>query len=174
MEYENHKALGYQVSLQRADTEAAIIWGTFNALVATNTIVITAMTLLQSNNQFVPILGFLGISVCIIWFLMLSRQFAYYNYWYAWARVLESELGDPGVKIIELGKDFSDGKKIQIRSEKPFKIGRTGSVRIKYLTKILIICFGCGYAALAIISIRNICTASANSSLYCLINFVAR
>jgi hypothetical protein len=152
--------IGYQAALQRADTEAAIIWGTFNSMVAVNAITIAVyvgwLTAAGARLPFLPIgLPVFGVVVCLIWLLMLNRQFAYYRYWFACARSLESAL--EGVQVIQNGKVYADGQEVEILgkvTKEKMQMSRAArSVRVEKLAKFLIVMFMAAYALLLVLFI---------------------
>lgn len=160
MDQDQRLNVGYNAALQRADTESSIIWGTFNALVTANSIVIGLYVAMSSSHSVSAFQAFavslFGLAVCLAWFLMLNRQFAYYAYWFAWARTLERALLAPEVQIIALGQLYARGEAVRLSDqEAPMQMGLLArGFRIETLAKCVIGLFAVAYILLLCFSVK--------------------
>jgi hypothetical protein len=153
-----HLHIGYNVALQRADSEAGIIWGTFNALVTANAIVIGLYLATIPSDGHVRLFNFavtiFGLTLCLAWFLMLNRQFAYYAYWFSWARALEKAGMGPEVAIITRGELYARGEDVEILGDEPRMrmnlLARNS--RVQTLAKCIIGLFATAYFLLSFLS----------------------
>jgi hypothetical protein len=108
--------LGYQMAIQLIVHEGQIIWRSFSAMATANGLVVGgfALKVFPRPPKAIPLLGFV---ICLLWFLVTVRQFAYYAYWFTWARALESEYLSPIVRTVSDGKNFAAGNVVEVGGE---------------------------------------------------------
>jgi len=138
---------GYRAALQLIAHEGKIVWDSFRTLLTLNTgIIAISSAALNAKSEsawshpaFIIVLSFAGILGCVAWLCITLRSFAYYGYWFTWARIYERQaLGED--QMIQLGKRFSDGLDLPARPDiKPM----TGLARIKirYIVSSVILVF---------------------------------
>jgi len=97
--------------------EGSLIWSRFTAMVYANTITMAAISVILASSQavnlkFITILiAFLGILLCVCWYILNRRGFAYYKYWIFSARELEEQHLSP-VHTLSNGAAFSSGMNV--------------------------------------------------------------
>jgi len=157
---EAKQKVGYEAALQRIDAESNIIWGTFNAMVTAHSFIVAAafvaLTVGKPLYAACVALALLGELICMAWFGMISRQYAYYNYWFAWARALEKDALAPEVEMVAKGEGYGRGDTVSFYSEEPVQMPWYALARIGWLAKFVIILFGLAYLALLAYSLAKI------------------
>ena len=110
--------IGYSGAISMTSVESTIIWSAFRTLIGANALLVTfvgAAMKLYPDKLWLPIvMSLVGIVVCILWFLTLTRQFSYCNYWIAWAKYLEKKTLAPDVEMFEKGKSYGEGAEVEI------------------------------------------------------------
>jgi hypothetical protein len=105
--------LGYQATLSFVVYEGQLIWRSFLAMLVANAFVAAVAGLapqfLKNGNPGAGVLSVVGLIICVAWFLVVRRQFAYYRYWFSWLRHFEAISLQPEVRITTLGRTYGDG-----------------------------------------------------------------
>ena len=110
--------VGYQAAAELWGLLAQETWDRFNVMVFSNSIVIGILGLAIANRlplkDFVLLLSVAGLFLCAFWTLIMRRGFEYAKYlvWSA-SELEEHYLGD-AVRTLSRGRDFADGKWIQL------------------------------------------------------------
>ncbi len=125
--------VGYQVAVELWKREAEQNWARFNVLLVANGIIATAVVVILANPSlstpallFARVLSGMGILICAITFLTLSRGFDYQNYYAASAREIEEKYLSQYVRTISRGKRFANGEMItlDLATDARFKMSR--------------------------------------------------
>lgn len=112
--------IGFDAAIKLITYEGALMWSTFRTMIAMQTFLVGVGGIFL---KFVPgrssvavsiIVGFLGLILCLIWFVVTVRQATYYSYWFAHARALEKKYLGPEIAIITEGRRFADGETPEI------------------------------------------------------------
>lgn len=121
--------VGYQTAIDLWGILVQTSWSRFNAMLVANSIIVSIIVLALPNKEtlymFIIIFPFIGITLCIIWFLLMRRDSKYQNYYVRSARELEREYLDP-VQTVLRGGEFKENVEIFINdgfNPKKFKIG---------------------------------------------------
>jgi hypothetical protein len=103
---------GYQIAVDLWISEGQQIWSRFNAMLVANSILVVGLHDDWINNHlplvFKICLCFVGLFLCLVWFLLMNRDFEYQKYLVWSAREIEEQFLKP-VKTISRGGDFVDG-----------------------------------------------------------------
>ena len=102
---------GYMAAITLWTYEGNQIWSKFTAMVYANTIIFTILGLVITSDKNFPVLQwglpFIGMILCIAWFLLTKRGFEYYRHWILSARELEVGHLYPPVHTVSAGGDLS-------------------------------------------------------------------
>lgn len=105
------------------------------------------------------IMPFVGIILCIFWFLLTERSFNYYDYWLLSAREIEEQhLSDP-VKTISRGGMFAESTEVKIKiggKEIRLQMSCCGRVRVRRVAYLIISLFCVMYIAILVMLIMNV------------------
>ena len=89
----------YQISIQSAHYEGNLIWNVFASMCVTNSIMLAFIGQLwprefNSASQIIIVtaVALVGLTVCRNWYRSVVRQFKFYEYWWNWAKEVESAL----------------------------------------------------------------------------------
>src|SRR3989339_74221 len=110
---------GYNTAINLWIYEGTLIWNKFTAMVYANTILLITIGVIITGNRWrelcliLFVLCFLGIILCICWYIMNKRSFKFYKYWIMSARELEEQYLEP-IKIISRVGDYADNKEVKI------------------------------------------------------------
>jgi len=110
MDAESAAKAGYDAAIRLTDKLSRTIWSIYAALIATNAFLVTVAGLLASRGS--PWswgslgIALLGLWVCFVWYRTTARTFAYYGFYFAWARRLEKVAFGDFVHIIRDGENF--------------------------------------------------------------------
>jgi len=148
---EEKAKLGYQMAIEMITYEGQLIWRSFASMVTANSLIIALAGFGlkvfpgMAGQKLVPCFG---IAICVCWFLVISRQYGTYGYWFAWARALESEYLSPVVRTISVGAEFARGSAVTVGTRKLRQnlLGRL--FKVQWLTYVVILTFLLLYALL--------------------------
>lgn len=142
--------VGYQVASAAWTYEGSTIWAKFNAFLVANTLTLAASGFSEYG---LPrwALGILGLVLCGVWYLIITRSFQNYTYWIMCMREFEGRMGD-AVKTLERGARYADGEEVGFdlpKGELRIRMTQSGaSVRVQTACRILIAAFALLYVAL--------------------------
>ena len=110
MESENAAKAGYDIAIRLTDKTARTVWSIYAALIATNAFLVSVAGILAAKGSpwswgSVGI-AILGLWVCFVWYRTTARTFAYYGFYFAWARELEGLAFGDVVKVVRDGAEF--------------------------------------------------------------------
>jgi len=109
---------GYDAAVKFVDKEARTIWSVFTALLAVNAFLLSfaafLVTYLKPSIALARGVGGLGLFVCVVWALMMMRNFDFYRYYFSWARKFEKDAFGDVVQMVRKGKDFARGDTVDI------------------------------------------------------------
>lgn len=116
--------VGYSVAIQLLRYEGRLLASRFSAMLTANSILIAAASLLDSmrstsssiSAEFKQILLFLGLLLCLVWFLFARRGFSRNTYWILSARELEEKFLKP-VETLSRGGKHAAGNNVTIQIE---------------------------------------------------------
>jgi hypothetical protein len=100
----------YQVAASLYMQENAITWSRFNIMVAASSIIITA-TGVAANNEanlywLARVLPIAGLVLCLIWWMMMMRGFAYHNIWRDSASKIEEGFSDASIDTLRRANEL--------------------------------------------------------------------
>lgn len=124
--------IGYQKAVDLWMHEARLFWSQFNVMLVINTLIVTI-----ANNKswatisppYVP--PIIGVALCIVWAIMMSRTSSYNRYWIYSAKELERKLSSATVKTVSRGEEFSAGKTVDfdtLGNSQQFRMNRLGRI----------------------------------------------
>ena len=141
--------VAYDAAIEMIVLQNSVIWSSFMAILYANIAILAFIGALLSIFDKAPaarwicaILCVLGMILCGIWFAINSRNYAYHDYWFGWARLAEKSALGTDQAMIQIGRSLgSDNKKIkfpdssQIHVMPLIKWPRISAVaKIKYLS----------------------------------------
>jgi len=107
---------GYQAAIDLWTFSSAQAWERFNIMLAANSILIAAMGLSSPSGGEILLFRFflpsLGVVLCAIWFLLVSRSFDFAEYYTFSARELEERHLSPIVETVSRGAVMSHGRRV--------------------------------------------------------------
>jgi hypothetical protein len=110
MNPEDAAKAGYDVAIRLTDKTARTVWSIYTALIATNAFLISVAGFLAIRGvPWLPAsmaVAALGLWVCFVWYRTTARTFAYYAFYFSWARHLEEMAFGETVRIARDGADF--------------------------------------------------------------------
>ena len=153
---------GYHAAVRLAVDEGQLIWRAFSAMLTANTVLVAIS---GAFGHFLPDLSWavtafavLGILVCLAWLLVLRRQFSYYRYWWTWARHFEAKNLAPDVRMLSVGKTYSEGGTVELDETLP-KLQRfpwtARAFRVESLMRLVIVEFLLVYGFLLYASLNH-------------------
>ena len=161
MKKEDQFKLAYQGALQMITASGAIIWQSFNSILAANAFLITAggvMLRVLPNNKWAPsVLAISGLLICLAWYFSLKRNFSYYRYYFAWGRSIEKTALGPKLKMLFAGKTYAEGGKVMIPGVGPWQMEWSAKIfKVERLATAIIVVFGFFYALLLWLSVSGV------------------
>lgn len=123
------------------------IWATVNTCVAFNSALLALLAAAHQfsiiNKNLIILVSILGCISAISWSLIINRHFAYYAYFFAWAREYEQSIHDDKNQMIQLGEKFSRGNEITLPvSNALIRMGWSARLfRVEWLVHIIAISF---------------------------------
>lgn len=116
---EENARVGYQVAVDLLIAEGEGIWSRFNVMMVANSIIIAIIGLAPTNQPtpaiFDNYLPFVGLVLCIWWFVLINRGYSYRDYFIQTARELEEQYLANSVRTLSRGETFSNGNKVMFR-----------------------------------------------------------
>jgi hypothetical protein len=110
MTEEEAARFGYDTAIRLADKLARTVWSIYAALIPTNAFLVTIIGLLITRRTnwlwAAALVALAGLWVCFVWHRTTARTFAYYGFYFAWARDLEGRAFGDTVKIVRDGESF--------------------------------------------------------------------
>ena len=93
---ETNGRIKYQVATNIFISECGIIWSRYNAMLVFNTLLVSSIGFIYSNNLKLPIiltflLPIIGLISCYAWYATAYRGFGWIKYWISAANKLEDE-----------------------------------------------------------------------------------
>ena len=135
--------IGYSSAIAFANYEGQLIWRVFSNMLAVNTFLtgfnIAIINQYHELKWFIVVTSLLGLVLCLIWYILMSRMFSYYAYWFAWAREYEKKLYPPDFQFINNGRDFGDGNSVKVGNKEMRMPGICRIVKNKKLIHFIII-----------------------------------
>ena len=109
---------GYRAAIQMLVSESRQIGAVSSAMVVSNALIVALVGAIgklypQLTTMFV-LLPWLGIGVCLAWFLVTLRRFAFRRYWSAQARHQKAAIVSPGSGGITDDERFANGESVQV------------------------------------------------------------
>ncbi len=108
--------VGYQMAINLWTYSVEQSWERFNIMLVANSVLIAAIGLTTTSQRPVPLLShfspWLGLVLCILWFLLVRRTLESAEYYILSARELEERYLSPSVVTISRGAIFADGKPV--------------------------------------------------------------
>ena len=105
--------VAFKTALLLANNEGRLVWIAFTSLLMTNTAIIAlggaVLKWFSDIRLVVGFIGFAGVLLCIIWFSIIRRHFAYYHYLFTWMRYLESQFLPANMCVVNVGKTYCEG-----------------------------------------------------------------
>jgi hypothetical protein len=155
--------VGYQAAINLWGILVQTSWSRFNAMLVANSIIVGIIGLALTNEEttlykVIIIFPFIGIVLCILWFLLMWRDSKDQNYYVRSARELEFKYLSP-VQTVWRGGKFKGGEEIYINDNfdpKKFKIGWIRLFRTNHLSHVVIFLFLCVYILITIQTIKFI------------------
>jgi hypothetical protein len=136
---------GYRAAIQMIAHEARVIWDSFRALLAANTILVglagAAFKVYPEFKGLTQVLSVLGIVMAVSWGLINARARDYYRYWFAWARFYEKMALGSEDHMIQCGRKFSDGESVVVLDSAKRMGWSSRLFRIEWLTYVVIVAF---------------------------------
>ena len=166
MDTESAAKAGYDVAIRLTDKTARTVWSIYAALIATNAFLVSVAGLLATRST--PWswgafgLALLGLWVCFVWYRTTARTFAYYGFYFAWARRLETLAFGDTVQIVRDGADFGGaaGKSSVLRNSDNTEFmmpPRAAQFKVMTLVNSVIATFALLYAAgFVLLAIRTL------------------
>jgi hypothetical protein len=114
---------GYEVAVELMVSEAEMLWSKFNALLVINTILLGTSSLnIFGPNQASPlgrlvsgaVAPFVGVILCVLWWLLMDRSFSRFDYWIHSARELEERMAGP-ITTLTRGAEFAQGCEVTFK-----------------------------------------------------------
>jgi len=154
--------VGYQVAVSLRIHEGELFWDQFNALLVANSIFLATIGLAMSTSSPLRVFSLgmpiAGIILCMLWFLLTKRRFAYRLYYTLSAREIEEKFLSDSVQTISRGGDFADGKEIKLTIGgrlKPLQLRVLDRLALEWWTCLIISIFFMIYVAIFIVNIVN-------------------
>jgi hypothetical protein len=111
----------YQVAVQLWAHCGDEVWQRFNVMIVVNSLIISFIGfIISSANSLKYIMifvSFVGIILCILWYLLLNRGLQYQKYYLKSAREIESTLHNNKIVILSKGASFGFGQEIKLKLE---------------------------------------------------------
>jgi len=150
---ENQAREGYRATIQMISQAGKIVWDSFRALLAANTVIVglagTVLKVYPEYKSLTGVLAFLGILVAVAWMLITSRSFAYHRYCFAWARKYEAMALGSSDHFIQLGKKFMEGERVEVEGPAGLKLDWFSRLfKVEWLVYVVILAFIVVYAYL--------------------------
>src|SRR5262245_8774693 len=109
---------GYRAALQLVSQDAKSIWDSFRSILAANTVLIglagAVLKFYPDSSPLARILGIAGLVICIVWTLINMRLFAFYNFYFAWARKYERDGLGSDDHVVQNGRQFAEGATVNV------------------------------------------------------------
>jgi hypothetical protein len=138
---------GLNASAQIIGSQKQVIWATVNTCIAFNSALLAllgaAKALSIIDNWLIISVSVLGAIATITWGLIINRHFAYYSYYYAWAREYEKHIHNDSNHMIQLGAKYSSGNEVTLPSNgAPIRMGWAARLfRIQWLIYLIMLSF---------------------------------
>lgn len=156
MNTEEAARAGYDVAIRLTDKTARTVWSIYAGLIATNAFLVSIAGILATRGapwSWGSIgIAIIGLWVCFVWYRTTARTFAYYNFYFAWARELETLAFGDTVQIARDGEDFGGalGKSTVLKNKDgtEFKMNAPArQFRVLWLVNSVITAFALLYGA---------------------------
>ena len=147
--------VGYQVAVQLAIQQWTLVWSIIYSFVTANVVNITLIGLLIERNSSASaalptaefVLEEIGITLCLFWFWIIQRQYAFANYFEDCAVFYEASLGPVRI-ITNLRKEFREDRVPHQEHPLPYGNGFARIARVRAVIYGLISIFGFMYVIL--------------------------
>lgn len=110
--------IGYQVAVSLWGGHATEVAARFNVMVVVNSVLIAAMGLASTASRPMPLFSivtpWLGILLCVLWYLLVRRDAEFTDYYMLSARELEEHYLAPQVKTLSRGGSLAEGKLVTL------------------------------------------------------------
>ena len=110
--------MGYQVAVDLWINQGNQGWSKFNAMLVVNSIIIASIGFVGAGagqqSSLILALPISGILICAVWYIHVSRDAAYSDYFVMSARELEEKYLSNSVQTISRGGKFAEGENVHI------------------------------------------------------------
>ncbi len=141
--------VGYQVATGLMSSGSREFWSQFQAIMTGNSIVLAAATVAIKDAQSAPVLSlglpFVGLALCVSWWVLHARAIGYNKYWIHSARELEEQFLNNPVRTLSKGGLLAEGQRVELvidGKRQPMQMPRVGRiVRARQVVLLVIAAF---------------------------------
>lgn len=144
---EKKAEIGLSAATEIIGSQKQVIWATVNTCVAFNSALLAllgaALQFSVIDSRLIIAVATLGSLATLAWGLIINRHFAYYAYFFAWAREYESAIHDESSHMIQLGVKYSQGNEVTLPiSGSLVRMGWAARLfRVEWLIHIIVLSF---------------------------------
>jgi hypothetical protein len=143
----------YKASIDLIGHEGRTIWSSIGVMVAINGFVLVGVSIMIKEFPNVGIARYFflaGIALCFVWYAVVTRQFAYYRYWFAHARMQEELAYGETFKMVRTGADYAKGKEVKLTTaDEPMQMKWIAQkLKVQTLVVAIILIYGLIYLML--------------------------